>query len=110
MKRCPNCSEPLGFLTIVCHQDSMVCHGCKAELTPDNRSIAFLYMALAAYIPIVLLIMKYIRGLTFGWAMIVGFCAGLAGALLATTVFAFCVRLRVNRSSGQSRQTASAHP
>ena len=106
MKICPNCSEPLGFLTIACHQDVVVCRGCKSELTPDKRSIAWLYVALAAYIPVLVLVARHIRGLTMGWAMLVGFGAGLAGALVATSVFFFCVRLRVNRGA---RHTASAH-
>jgi hypothetical protein len=109
MKRCPHCSESLGFLTIVCHQDVVVCPGCKAELIPDNRSIVLLYIALAAYVPLVMLLIKYLRGLTFGWAALVGFCAGLLGAVIATTVFACCVRLRVKGARDRA-QTASAHP
>jgi len=107
MKTCPNCSQPLRFLTIACHQDILVCPGCKAELSPDNRSVVLLYLALAAYLPVVFFVMKYLRGLTFGWAVVVGFLTGVLGALLATWVFACCVRLRVQRCS---RQPASAHP
>lgn len=110
MKTCPNCSEPLGFLTLACHQDVLVCRGCGAELAPDNRSIAWLYVALAAYVPIVVLIAKRIHGLTFGWAALVGFCAGLVGALVATSAFVCCVRLKVRGASRDPRQTASAHP
>ena len=106
MKTCPNCSQPLGFVTIACHQDVLVCPGCKAELTPDNRSVICLYLALAGYLPVVFLLLKYIRGLSFGWAMLVGFLTGLAGALLATWVFACSVRLRIHRD----RRPASVHP
>jgi len=109
MKICPNCSKPLGFLTLACHQDVVVCHGCKAELSPDNRSIAFLYVGLAAFLPIVVLISRHIRGLSFGWAVLVGFCAGLAGALVATSVFVACVRLRVKCEASRARRPASAH-
>lgn len=106
MKTCPNCSAPLGFLMIACHQDVIVCPCCKSELTPDNRSVLCLYAALAAYLPIVFLLLKNIRGLSFGWAMLVGFLTGFAGALLATWVFACLVRLRINRNN---RRPASAH-
>jgi hypothetical protein len=102
MKTCPNCSQPLGFVTIACHQDVLVCPGCKAELSPDNRSVICLYLALAAYLPVVFLLFRNLRGLSFGWAMLVGFVTGLAGALLATWVFACLVRLRINRQRHQS--------
>ena len=110
MNVCPNCSKPLGFLTLACHQDVVVCRGCKAELTPDNRSIACLYLGLAAFLPIVVLISRYIRGLSFGWAVVVGFCAGLAGALVASSVFVRFVRLRVKCEAARARRPASAHP
>ncbi len=106
MKTCPNCSQRFGFLTIACHQDVLVCPGCKTELCPDNRSLVYLYLALAAYLPVVFLLLKYIRGLSFGWAALVGFLAGLGGALLATCVFVCFVRLRIHRCDGR---TASAH-
>ena len=105
MRHCRH--QPLGFVTIACHQDILVCPGCKAELEPDNRSVICLYLALAAYLPVVFLLLKYIRGLSFGWAMLVGFITGLAGALVATWVFACAVRLRIHRDR---RRPASVHP
>ena len=107
MKTCPNCSHAFGFLTIACHQDVLTCPCCKATLTPDNRSVACLYVALGVYLTLILLLIKNIRGVSFGWAVSLGFLAGFTGALLATWVFACLVRLRVHRNDARP---ASAHP